>query len=147
VISCELREKLEDAGMDEGRASSDEAALHLGGMSNRLSVRVRVPQSRLLSSSINWAPKTEHIFCGFMPRNLWVSLSLQKVNEWQGRKVNEQIYLPAYFNQGGHNVGNCYHSVSLKSFPHTEYRPLSCLYTDLGNQILSPGCGSWRREN
>jgi hypothetical protein len=72
--------------MDEGRVSSDEAALHLGDTSNRLSVRVRVSQSRLLSSNINWTPKTEHIFGSFMPRNLRVSLFLQKVNEWKGRK-------------------------------------------------------------
>lgn len=86
--------------MDEGRASTDEAALYLGGTSNRLSVRVRVYQSRLLSTSINWTPKSEHIFCSFMPLNIWLSLFLQKFNEWKGRKVNEQIYsyLPAYFN-------------------------------------------------
>jgi hypothetical protein len=97
-FSCELPERLEDAGMDEGHASSDEAALHLGGTSNRLSVRVRVSQSRLLSSSINWTPTSEHNVCIFMPLNLWLCLFLQKVNEWKGRKVNEQIYLPAYFN-------------------------------------------------
>jgi hypothetical protein len=60
-FSCELREKLEDADMDKGRASSDEAALHLGGTSNSPGVPIRFPQSRLLSTSTNWTPKTEHI--------------------------------------------------------------------------------------
>ena len=61
-FSCELREWLEDAGMDEGCARSDEATLHVGGTSNRLCVRVRIPQSCLFSSSINWTPKRGHIF-------------------------------------------------------------------------------------
>jgi hypothetical protein len=46
--------------MGEGRASSDEAALYLGDTIKSPSVRIRVPQSRLLSTSTNWTPKTEH---------------------------------------------------------------------------------------
>jgi len=39
--------------------------------------------------ALNGAPKLNTLFCSFMPANVWVSLFLQKVNEWKGRKINQ----------------------------------------------------------